>query len=319
MRERLGLGRRGPEGDRGWGQDIADKLGSFQQVHGLEETGRANRDTIEALNRDPDWYMQTIERNIERARLLPRKLGDRYVLVDLAAQELRAYDHGARELHMRVIQGRDSMQTPMLADRIETIVANPYWNLPPDIVRKTIAPAVLSEGPSWLDRRDYEVLSDWSDDPKPVDSADVDWQAVADGSKLLRVRQRPGPENAMGSVKFMFPNPLGIYLHDTPRKNLFEYADRRLSHGCVRLEKPEALAEFLVQGDADFLSSNQPNNRVRLADPVPVYTGYFTAWPGKDGLTFHEDVYQLDKAMELTEMPAVASRHQADTPSRKNG
>jgi murein L,D-transpeptidase YcbB/YkuD len=160
--------------------------------------------------------------NLQRARLLPSD--GRFVLVNAAAQRLYAYEDGKVVDWMRVVVGKPAMPTPMMAAMIRYTAANPYWNVPPDLAAERIAPNVLKEGPAYLRRLGYVVLSDWTDDAKPVDPTTIDWQAVADGKVQIRVRQEPGPHNSMGRMKFMFPNAQGVYLHDTPDKQLLNEA-----------------------------------------------------------------------------------------------
>ncbi|MEO6040896.1 MAG: L,D-transpeptidase family protein, partial [Croceibacterium sp.] len=166
---------------------------------------------------------QVLRINLERARALPAALQPgRYVLVDAAAARLYMVDNGVVKDSMKVVVGRTDNPTPMLAGMIRYAILNPYWNAPPDLAATRLAPHVVSEGVSYLKRARYEVLSDWGDHPKRVDPTTIDWQAVVDGKMPdIRMRQLPGPDNSMGKVKFMFPNDMGIYLHDTDDKSLF--------------------------------------------------------------------------------------------------
>ena len=169
--------------------------------------------------------------NLERARALPANPGRRYVLVDTAAARLFMYEDGRVRDSMKVVVGQAAQQTPMIASTIRYAMVNPYWNVPPDLAQTSIAPNVLSKGRAFLRTKRYQVLSDWSDKAKVVDPATINWKEVAAGGRELRIRQLPGPNNAMGKMKFMFPNDLGIYLHDTPERNLFKEANRQFSSG----------------------------------------------------------------------------------------
>jgi murein L,D-transpeptidase YcbB/YkuD len=173
------------------------------------------------------------------------------------------------------------------------ISLNPYWNVPPELAQKLIAPHVLKEGVEYLTYRHYEVLSDWSEEAKPIDMASVDWQAVADGNKVIRLRRGPSPGNSMGDMKFMLPNDFGIYLHDYPDKSLFGKDDRWISNGCVRLEDAHRLARWLF-GQDPRPQTGQPEERVDLPQPVPVFMTYFTAAPTADGVVFRPDPYSRD-------------------------
>lgn len=246
-----------------------------------------------APGRDPREVERTLKLNLDRARALPAGRSGRYVLVDAASARLWLYEDGEARDSMRVIVGKPSEQTPMLASVIRAAVLNPYWNVPPDLVRKQIAAAVLSEGVGYLRAKNYELLSGWSEDALPVDPQTVDWNAVAAGRQELRVRQRPGPGNAMGAVKFTFANDSGVYLHDTNNKALFSQDVRNLSSGCVRVEDAERLAIWLF-GEMPAAKSSRPEQIVTLPEPVPVFITYLTvAWNGEK-LAFNDDPYQRD-------------------------
>jgi L,D-transpeptidase YcbB len=237
-----------------------------------------------------------LQANLERARALPADLGRRFILVDAASARLWMYEDGQVAGSMRVVVGKTSEQTPLMAGYIRHLTVNPYWNVPPDLVQRRIAPAVLSRGLTYLRDAGYEVLSDWTEHAEVVDPETVDWQAVADGRTELRVRQQPGPTNAMGRMKFMFPNDRGVYLHDTPNRELFDQDDRRQSSGCVRVEDAERLAEWLFERPVRARSS-APEQNVSLPEPVPVYITYLTAAPEGTRIAFHQDAYGRDRQL----------------------
>jgi murein L,D-transpeptidase YcbB/YkuD len=247
--------------------------------------------------------------NLERARALPPELGRRFILVNAAAQRLWLYEDGEPVDSMDVVVGKPSEPTPALAGLIRYAVARPYWNVPADLVQHEIAPKVLRLGPGYLASRDMEALSDWGPDAHVVDPASIDWRAVASGAQLLRVRQRPGPENMMGRVKFIFPNRFGVYLHDTPLRQYFAEKQRTESAGCVRLAHAPELAERLLGGEARRIDeAGPPEAHIDLQQPVPVYIAYFTARPTAQGLVFHPDIYGRDAKLEasLTATRSVA-------------
>jgi murein L,D-transpeptidase YcbB/YkuD len=181
----------------------------------------------------------------------------------------------------------------MMAALIRFAMVNPYWNVPPDLVQVRIAPSVISSGSTYLDSKRYQVLSDWSEKATLLDPADVDWKAVAAGREELAVRQLPGGDNAMGKMKFMFPNELGVYLHDTPEKHLFREADRQFSSGCVRVEDAQRLAAWLF-GKPLAPQSERPEQRVDLPEPVPVIITYLTAVPEDGRIAYRPDRYNRD-------------------------
>lgn len=234
--------------------------------------------------------------NMDRVRGLPADLGGRYVLVNAAAQTLQYYDHGRVAGSMKVVVGKPGEPTPLMAGLIRYAVARPYWNIPPDLVRDSVAPKVLSRGVKYLDAQNFEPLSDWSPDARVLDPAAIDWAAVAAGRQVLRVRQRPGRSNMMGEVKFMFPNDLGVYLHDTPLKTLFLSSQRTMSAGCVRLQDARRLARWLMGPAADELwRPGAPERPVDLPQAVPVYIAYLTAEPSGGGrISLLKDVYGRD-------------------------
>jgi murein L,D-transpeptidase YcbB/YkuD len=236
--------------------------------------------------------------NLERARAIPHRQ-DRYVLVDAGAQQLWMYEGGRAIGSMRVIVGRTSEPTPMLAGNLRTAVLNPYWYVPPDLVRTRVMPGIRSEGMKYLRANGYEVMTDWTDNARVVDPETVNWDAVAAGRIELPMRQRPGPANSMGTMKFMFPNDFGIYLHDTPQKELFGQADRRQSAGCVRLQDAPRLARWLF-GKAPKAPAGATEHEVALPAPVPVYITYLTAQPGKTGIAFRKDFYGRDSLAMTT-------------------
>jgi murein L,D-transpeptidase YcbB/YkuD len=231
--------------------------------------------------------------NLERARALPA--GGRYILVDAATQRLWMYENGQAVDSMKVIVGMPSMPTPMIASIMHYVTLNPYWNVPHHLVRKTIAPNVQKQGIAYLKTRGYEVMDRWTDDAAVIPSDQVDWKAVAAGKIQIRVRQKPGPANSMGKMKFPFPSGEDIYLHDTPSKALFAKDQRALSNGCVRLEDAKRLGRWLL-GREPIAPSDDPEIRVQLPQGVPIYLTYLTAQPSASGVTYLSDVYGWDGA-----------------------
>lgn len=242
---------------------------------------------------------RVIRANLERARVLPADLGPRYVLVDAAAQTLWLYEDGRAVGSMPVVVGKLGEPTPTMAGLIRYAVVRPYWNVPPDLAAHTIAPQVLRYGPAWLDGQDMEALSDWTAQARVLAPGAVDWAAVAAGRQVLRLRQRPGAQNMMGQVKFIFPNSLGVYLHDSPLRQFFTETRRTESAGCVRLSDAPRLARWLLADQADALGQpGEPETRIDLVRPIPVYLVYFTAAPSATGLAFRPDIYHRDPALE---------------------
>jgi murein L,D-transpeptidase YcbB/YkuD len=231
--------------------------------------------------------------NLERARILPSR--GRYIIVNAATARLAMYEDGKVVDTMKVVVGKPATPTPMLAGTIHYATFNPYWNIPTDTAREEVAPIVVKRGIKYLKAARYEIASDWSDHATVLDPASIDWKAVVAGTTEVHVRQLPGPDNMMGQIKFGFANELGIFLHDTPRKELFNEDSRNYSHGCVRVEDAMRLGRWLM-GTEPVAPSAAPEQFVQLARAVPVYITYLTAVPGLENspLTFANDVYGRD-------------------------
>ncbi len=288
LRARLGLAP-----GSGYDRNLIQAVRALQRAHELPADGLAGPLTLALLNAGSPQQRGLLRLNLERARALPAPLGHRHILVDAAAARLWMYEGGEAQGSMRVVVGKPSEPTPMMAAMMRYVTLNPYWNVPPDLVQGRIASAVLSEGPGIIRARRYEILSDWTQDARPLDPSKVDWRAVADGRQELRVRQLPGRDNAMGRMKFMFPNDLGVYLHDTPDRNLLREEARLFSSGCVRLEDAPRLATWLF-GHVPRPDGNSPEQQVNLPEPVPVYLVYMTAAPEPGGVAIRPDVYERD-------------------------
>ena len=242
-----------------------------------------------------DEERRLLELNLERARALPSGNG-RYVIVNPPAARLYMYENGQVVDSMRVVAGRPDAvaQTPMMNAYIRYVALNPYWNSPPDLTSKLLAPRVIKGGRAYLNQHGYEVLSDWSDHPHVIDAMSVDWHAVAAG-KQIRMRQKPGPANSMGRMKFMFPNSQGIWLHDTPEKEKIEDAGRLQSNGCVRLEDAPRLERWLFNGRPPSWKTARPEQKVDLPNLVPLYITYLTAVPSGTSIVYFDDFYGKDR------------------------
>ncbi|HEX8256579.1 MAG TPA: L,D-transpeptidase family protein [Allosphingosinicella sp.] len=274
---------------------LAAHLSGVRRMNPLYEELRRGLAAWRAGGGSDPAQERLIRASLERARAIPADPGRRFILVDAAGARLWLYEDGRVVDTMRAIVGKPAQQTPAMAGLIRFAVLNPYWNLPQDLVPGRIARHVLSQGPDYLRRERMEILSDYTAGARRLDPSEVDWPAVAAGTERLRVRQLPGAGNMMGKVKFMMPNRLGIYLHDTPDKSSFGRADRRLSSGCVRVEDAERLSRWLFGGRAVQAAGAAAEQRVDLPAPVPVYITYLTAAPAEGGgIAFQADVYGRD-------------------------
>ncbi len=228
--------------------------------------------------------------NLERARVLPAPT-TRHIVVDASSGRLWYYEAGEQVGTMRVVVGARETPTPMLAGTLTWAMLNPYWNVPDYLARKSVAPKVLA-GRS-LKSLHMEALTDWSADARPLPASAIDWHAVASGAREVRLRELPWAGNSMGRVKFLFPNDEGIYLHDTPERELLKSADRHFSNGCIRLEDAATLGRWLMQAPLRT-TSRAPEQAVPLPVGVPVYLTYLTATATPRGLAFRPDVYGRD-------------------------
>ena len=235
--------------------------------------------------------------NLERARALPAGK-QRYVIINAPAARLYMYENGRVVDSMRVVAGRPDpiAQTPMMNAFIRYIALNPYWNSPADITARRLAPKVLAGGRKYLNEKGYELMSDWSENAHPVDPMSVNWHDVVAGRVQVRLRQKPGPANSMGKMKFMFPNEQGIWLHDTPEKEKIEEAARLQSNGCVRLEDAPRFARWLFNGRPPKPQGARAEQKVNLPTPVPLYITYLTAVPSGTSIVYFDDFYGKDRA-----------------------
>ena len=300
LRERLRIEGYAADADSGaapgrYDRRLADVVAEWQARHGLPSDGVLGEQTVKALNVPASYRLGQIAANLERMRWLPRSLGDRYILVNLPAFRLRAHDpRGTLEMKVIVGEPEDGKRTPVFADSMETVVFRPYWNITPDIQREETAPRIQSD-PGYMAENGLEYYRE-------------------DGE--TRIRQRPGPKNSLGLVKFLFPNEFNVYLHDTPNDELFAKDVRAFSHGCIRLEQPAALAEWVLGWDAvkvdDALHGAADDRAVRLPGKIPVYIVYTTAYARDGALHFGNDVYGRDAAL----VEAVSSAAAPEAPAQ---
>lgn len=258
------------------------------------------RDAMNAPTYTPDQRRRVWE-NLARVRALPATPAERYVLVDAVGATLWMYENGRPVDSMKVIVGKPETPTPTMAGFIRHAIVNPYWNVPPELAQRNIAAQVRKQGLKYLKASGYEVMSDFTADAKPIDASKVNWAAVARGDERIRVRQRPGTVNFMGKVKYEFPNEQGIYLHDTPDRQLFKEAARQFSNGCVRLEDADRFGKWLLRKPLPKTVAGKaaPEQRIDVPTLVPVYITYLTAMPTERGIAFRSDVYGRDSVTRM--------------------
>ena len=294
-----------------YGNALVEVVKRFQARQGLEGDGVIGSTTIVAMNVPVQERIKSIILAMERLRWMPENLGQQYLIVNIAGFELRRVNAGKVEERMAVVVGKPYHRTPVFSDRIRFLEFNPYWNVPPDIAVNEELP-VLRRNPAGLSAQGFEVVRG----NQVSDPSSVDWSSVGPGHFPYQLRQRPGPNNALGRVKFMFPNPHNVYLHDSPARNLFERNVRAFSHGCIRLSRPLDLAEQVlrvggVQGWTkerinDVVASTK-NTVVNLREPLPVHITYLTAWADDGVANFRQDIYGHDaKLLAALEGKSIA-------------
>lgn len=262
-------------------REVAGAVALFQSEHGIVVDSALGPETVKSLNVPAEYRLGQIAANMERYRWMPRNPGYKYVVVNVPAFRLEAFENGTKAMEMKVIVGAEyeNRNTPAFADSMQYVVFRPYWNATDNIMENELWPKVSAD-PSYLERNNYEV--------------------VTEGGKQ-RIRQRPGEKNALGLVKFMFPNTFDIYMHDTPDQELFDKDVRAFSHGCIRLEQPERMAEWVLgwspQQVQDAMHSDRDDRRVNLERKVAVYIVYFTTYTRGGRLHFGNDLYNRDAAL----------------------
>ena len=272
----------------------------IQRRHGLEVDGVVGAATLAALNEPVATRVRQAVLNLERWRWLPQELGERHVLVNIANYELDVVESGREVMTMRVAVGRPFRKTPVFSDRISHLVLSPYWHVPYNLAVQDKLPEIQRQGVSWFARNQMKVFQGWGTAAAEVDPATVDWAGLSATRFPYRLRQEPGPANALGRVKFMFPNAFNVYLHDTPGREIFDRAERAFSSGCIIGDQG-----WTAEGIQRVVDA-RVERTVNLRDPVPVHLLYWTAWADPDGrLNFRRDIYERDGplAAALAEAP----------------
>jgi murein L,D-transpeptidase YcbB/YkuD len=286
----------------------------FQRRHGLKADGIVGRRTLTALGIPVETRMIQLMLNMERWRWFPENFGSRYVIVNIPAFELRVVNNRTEALAMRVIVGRKSRPTPVLSSQLTHLEANPYWNIPQKIAQDDLLEKI-QDNPEYLVQQGIQVFDSWQEDAPELDPLEIDWSSVSKNYFPFRLRQKPTSRNALGRIKFMFPNSQSVYIHDTPGKSLFNETHRLFSSGCIRVEDPVALAVQLLKDRhwdrrrlEKYIEYGQ-NRTIALQTPFPVYLVYFTAWTDAGGdIHFSEDIYDYDRRLLLSLLNGSPSR-----------
>jgi murein L,D-transpeptidase YcbB/YkuD len=286
-----------PAGER-FDLALAASVRRFQEQHGIEPDGRVGAMTLGELNVTAGERMRQVELNLERWRWIPRRLGDPHVFANIPAFDLELVRGESSVWRTRIVVGQAFTPTPVFSDRIVAVVINPPWNVPESIALAEYLPE-LRENPKALQRLGLRLLQGSEEHAREIDPTSVHWKALDEGSFPYRLRQDPGPNNALGRVKFQLTNDFNVYLHDTPAQGLFGHTDRDLSHGCIRVEDPLDLARLILdessQDSLDEAFGQTEERRLPVKPAVPIHIVYLTAWVDETGeLQFSPDVYEFD-------------------------
>ncbi len=297
------LGESGGEAGKNAAYDkaLAGAVRRFQRRHGLAETGNVNAATLAALNVPVSERIRQVELNMERWRWLPDDFGPRYILVNIPSFRMNVIENGKSVIESNVVVGRQERQTPTFTAKMAYLVLSPKWYVPRSIAVKDKLPQ-LRRNPYALAGQGIRVYNSTG---QQINPGAVNWSAVGAGNFNYQLRQDAGPRNALGGIKFMFPNPYNVYLHDTPSRSLFSRSQRTFSSGCIRISNPVELAEYLLKHDPKWskdaiktAAASGKQRVVSLPQEVPVYLLYWTVWADENGeIQFRDDIYQRDKSL----------------------
>ncbi|MGV1100395.1 L,D-transpeptidase family protein [Thiovibrio sp. JS02] len=303
-----------PTADALFDSVLAEAVRRFQKRHGLHDDGVVGVKTLAALNVPISERLRQLTVNLQRCQPLPERLAQRHLLVNIADFTLTLYENGNPILDMPVIVGRTYRQTPVFNGVISSLVLNPAWEVPHSIAIKDILPKAR-KNPAYLPQHNFQIFQGWDRKAPEIDPATIDWSRLGPGNFPYRLRQRPGPDNALGRLKFLFPNKYDVYLHDTPARELFRKEARTFSSGCIRVADPLALAVALLR-DSPLAGPEALNEalatgktrQISLPHPIDVHIVYMTAWVDRGGiLQFRSDIYHRDMMPDNeTGIPAAA-------------
>jgi murein L,D-transpeptidase YcbB/YkuD len=285
---------------------LVDGIKHFQTRHGQNADGVIGKSTVNALRQSPTELITTMQLNLDRIKMMKRNDSGRHILINIPAFRLYFYENDEVIQTMKVITGTKKHPTPVFGNTAKTIVLNPYWNVPQSIIQKEMIPKLLRNSNA-MSKENIEVRNGWGEGAQKISPSSVDWSQYRTSATVpFHFAQTPGAHNALGKVKFLFPNKHSVYMHDTPTKNLFSRDVRAFSHGCIRLEKPrELLKTFCTfNPEIDYAQAQkvlEGNTQVyhNLSNDVPVDVAYLTTWVDSDGLLqVRNDIYGYD-SMQL--------------------
>jgi len=290
--------------DEDFSQLLEEAVKNFQMRHGLKADGIVGPETKESLNVSIDEKIKKITINMERLRWLPQTLGNPYIFVNIADYKLKVVENKEELFNIKVIVGKRQRSTPVFSDEISYIVLNPYWTVPKKIAVEDKLP-LIKKDINYLSENNYKVLKVSNGNLVEVDYSKIDWQKLNRDNFNYFLRQDPGPNNALGQIKFMFPNKYSVYLHDTPSKELFLEEQRNFSSGCIRLQEPFKLAEYILKknnkwdnGKINEILTTDKEEVIYLAKRIPIHIVYMTAWVNDNyQIQFRNDIYQRDQKL----------------------
>ena len=303
------------DGDREYFDEALENgVKRFQGRHGLKVDGIVGFSTLAALNVSLEDRIQQIKLNMERWRWLPQDFGERYILVNTANFQLNVIENERTIKTIRAIVGKKKRPTPILSRKMTYLELNPYWNIPHKIALNDILPRI-KKNPNYLTDNSIRIFENWTEDAKELNPESIDWDGTGKDNFIYKLRQDPKSSNALGRVKFMFPNKFAIYLHDTPARELFNKTKRAFSSGCIRVEKPMELAAYLLSDNPKWnlkelitAVNSKKTKAISLPDPINIHILYWTAWVDNDGTThFRKDIYGRDRKLNVALNKKAAS------------
>jgi L,D-transpeptidase YcbB len=287
---------------------LVNLIGKIQKKHGLNPDGVIGKNTIDALNISPNDRIKIAIVNLERLRWLPRNIENEHIWVNIADFSLKYINNNDTLANLKVVVGKNFRKTPVFRAEMDHLVFSPTWTVPPTIFKNDVLPE-LKKNPNYLTSKNMKIVDI---NGKTINPNSIDWANTNSQNFKYKVRQNSGEQNALGGIKFMFPNPYFVYIHDTPTKNLFDKDIRNFSSGCIRVEKPDVLATIILNNKEKWSIEkvreamyNGKERRLNLENKIPVYITYFTAWADLNGINFRQDIYSNDQSIAnaLSEKP----------------
>ena len=295
-------------------KELVAAIKQFQQRHGLKANGIIDKNTVNALNMQPVIRKEKLKKNILRMDEFLQVKPKSYIQINIPSYELTLVEDNKPVLSMRVIVGQPDWPTPTMMSKLETVVLNPHWNVPESIIEKEIVHEMIKD-PDYLDKKNIKIFKSWQHNKDPIPADSVNWEDYTGDKDLpYRLAQIPGKKNALGQIKFTFPNDDNVYMHATPNTALFNLNKRDFSHGCIRLAEPFVLLKHLAKDNKrlteektkDLLESGQTKH-FAIKKQLPIFITYFTAWVDNKGLRqFREDIYHKD----IPQAKAVPESHE---------